>query len=648
MRNVLVIVLLIVIGILGYDRIASNYELSMEKAISMSGNNYREFGRVLNEFGIENGLLKLNAAGFLIRNMQNKYYLEGDVVTEYHAFIDSAYRIPRDIYNENEIYKEFCAKSRFPNESLLVRRDLEVLKSDYLIENINSAFELWNKPWASHLSFNEFCEFILPYRVGNEMPENWRKVYSAAFTNVLTDSITTAREACIAVNNKLMLNLPHVLNTSPAPCNTKPSSLINMKFGTENDYANLALFAMRSLGIPVAVEFIPCFGNGNAGHTFNVLLDSDGKYYDFCAGKDNPGKHLSRFKGIPKIYRRTFGIQPNSLAVVHGDEPIPAMFTDSCITDVTGNYEFIGAKDISLYLDTEHPKKKFAYLCVFTSSGWSPVAWTHIRRNMVKFSNVGPGVIYQLAYYENGIVCPMGVPFSVDTDGVVKEFRPSGETTTLLLDRKFKPSADLFTLPSTIVGGRFQAANRADFRDATDIYTITEEPSFNFTWVQTNITKPFQYYRYLASESSMVDMAEIEFYDNKSGTILNGRVLGTDSIHASRGCSAYNVFDGDAFTYFQLQQPSGWVGLELDKPACVDKIRYIIRNDDNGIRRSNLYELLYMDNGKWVSAGKKTALRDDIITFRSVPSGAVYWLRNHTRGKNEHIFTYENGRQIWW
>lgn len=32
----------------------------------------------------------------------------------------------------------------------------------------------------------------------------------------------------------------------------------------------------------------------------------------------------------------------------------------------------------------------------------------------------------------------------------------------------------------------------------------------------------------------------------------------------------------------------------------------------------------------------------------SCPSNALFRLRNLTRGKEERIFTYDNGEQVWW
>ena len=52
--------------------------------------------------------------------------------------------------------------------------DSEVVDADYLAENIEYAFRAWELPWARSLSFEEFCRYLLPYKMGNEAPERWR------------------------------------------------------------------------------------------------------------------------------------------------------------------------------------------------------------------------------------------------------------------------------------------------------------------------------------------------------------------------------------------------------------------------------------------------------------------------------------------
>jgi len=36
------------------------------------------------------------------------------------------------------------------------------------------------------------------------------------------------------------------------------------------------------------------------------------------------------------------------------------------------------------------------------------------------------------------------------------------------------------------------------------------------------------------------------------------------------------------------------------------------------------------------------------LYYDNAPSNALFWLRNYTAGQEERIFTYENGKQIWW
>ena len=57
---------------------------------------------------------------------------------------------------------------------------------------------------------------------------------------------------------------------------------------------------------------------------------------------------------------------------------------------------------------------------------------------------------------------------------------------------------------------------------------------------------------------------------------------------------------------------SNMVGVEFEEPVSVDVIKYITQNDKNGIYPGNIYELMYFDQGRWVSLGSKMATADYI------------------------------------
>lgn len=76
-----------------------------------------------------------------------------------------------------------------------------------------------------------------------------------------------------------------------------------------------------------------------------------------------------------------------------------------------------------------------------------------------------------------------------------------------------------------------------------------------------------------------------------------------------------------------------------------EKILFVPRNDDNFITPGNVYELFYQSGVKgWISLGVQTATTNELI-YRNIPEGALLWLRNLTRGKEEQVFYVEDGEQ---
>lgn len=129
---------------------------------------------------------------------------------------------------------------------------------------------------------------------------------------------------------------------------------------------------------------------------------------------------------------------------------------------------------------------------------------------------------------------------------------------------------------------------------------------------------------------------------------MKGYVIGTSNgIHGDGKHDYTNVYDGDPYTSFDYYQPSGgWAGLDLGKPQTIRKIVFTPRNRDNFIRQGDEYELFYDSLGYWISAGRQTAASDSLL-YR-VPQGALLYLKNHSRGNDERIFEYSDGKQVYW
>jgi len=136
------------------------------------------------------------------------------------------------------------------------------------------------------------------------------------------------------------------------------------------------------------------------------------------------------------------------------------------------------------------------------------------------------------------------------------------------------------------------------------------------------------------------------FFDKK-GNILNGEVIGTKGSWNNSMNTVDKVYDGDPLTFFDSPESSGaCTGLDLGKYVEIDRNAFLLRNDDNHIRGGDEYKLFYRDK-EWVSLGKQIGVDSENLIYANVPKGAMLLLKNHTRGMQERMFTYENGKQFW-
>lgn len=60
-------------------------------------------------------------------------------------------------------------------QQLDIQEDVKYIKADFLIHQIELAFNQWQtRPWNEGVDFENFKEYLLPYRVENEPLDYWR------------------------------------------------------------------------------------------------------------------------------------------------------------------------------------------------------------------------------------------------------------------------------------------------------------------------------------------------------------------------------------------------------------------------------------------------------------------------------------------
>ena len=119
---------------------------------------------------------KQRAAQWLIDNMRYHGTVRSELQDEYYNKLTAIEH--QTVYPQCEplIYSLADSVYDFPEKGFKRVMDADAVTAEYLISNIDQAFEHWrNGNFARHLSFSEFCEWLLPYRLTNENLCEWRE-----------------------------------------------------------------------------------------------------------------------------------------------------------------------------------------------------------------------------------------------------------------------------------------------------------------------------------------------------------------------------------------------------------------------------------------------------------------------------------------
>ena len=644
MKNIPLIIALLVLSVS-----CSRYPSEVKRTLCFAGGNKVELERVLERYKKSGEEDKYMAACFLIGNMGGRGSKDGPALRKYYRELLSFY--DRPVVDMWSLYAfEDSLFNTLDFSRLEMYYDARNISASYLEKRIEDAFSVRDVKWCRDLSFEDFCEYVLPYRVGDELLEDWfsdyRNTFGLALDSLALDDSVTLEDFCGAVTS--LFPEPHRNYTNypagkPSPA---PSSLKRIVGGTCEDYLGLFTYLGRSYGVPVATDYTPQWANHSKNHSWCGIPSGDSTFHysvgePLFLAKEKPFS----FK-LAKVYRRMNSIQKESLGARVRSENLPPTLRSPRIKDVSS--EYMPVTDVSLSGLFRDDRSTHVFLCCFDDKDWVAVAGGRCRGAKALIADMGYPAVYLPAYYADGALAPAQYPVLVDSSAVQHILRPdTGRLRTVRLKRKFmdlraRQFADMMK------GGRFELADNAHFKNAM-VIELLDSIGYNFQTLEIGGGR-YRYVRYVPKSSTTGDISEIEVYGaDEPYTKLTGKTIGkyrcADTQHPMS-----NVSDGDALTYATCMksQTDAWTGVDLGKSVSVDKICFLPRSDDNFIRGGEEYELCYWD-GRWVSLGRQTGDRwSQELVFDNVPDNALLLLHNLTRGKEERIFTYKEGRQIWW
>lgn len=603
----------------------------LEYALEFAGENRRELEKVLEYYS--NDSLKYRAACFLIENMPRWYAYDG-------WQLDTLEVLMRKDREGNLSKEDKMRWNGFDYHTLNKIYDSKVITSEYLIENIDLAFQEWkNRPWNRTLSFDDFCELILPYRIGNERLSNWRSLYNAYYGNLL-DSVYTGSDvlvACKCINDELNRqnykysvewNVPH----------NRADYLFKTRIGYCREVSDLIQYAMRSCGIPVAADFMPYSPDYRYSHEWNVVRDTTGRYIQFGFDGLDPVRDKvpddGRRKG--KVFRYCYALQ-NEREILRKHSGWKIGGTEGLyLKDVTSEYFGHNRAAVNVCA-TEKP---LIALSVFSTNGWLIIGeGVYKSSGKALFDNIEPFIIYVPVSQNNGVE-PIGYPFMLDSDGHVEEFVPDTvNLEKIILKRKMALIPRVAAWGYSQIGARIEGDIDTDFKSPKLIAEIKDTMDYTFQVLEGLCSEPVKYIRYVPPVG-LLQLAELKLYKD---TILKKEIKITPLTDVPY---IEKVIDGDILSHI-YQKSEGVIDplvFSLDSLQQIRRLYFIARTDDNYVWKGDTYELLYFNGiDGWKSLGVKTAT-SEYICFEA-PRNALLWLRNRTKGREEQVFIYRNNRQ---
>lgn len=625
----------------------------LEIALKLSGDNREELETVLANYA--NDAEKLAAAKFLIANMPGHFsYAETDRLDVFYDALDSMLCAMQGRSCEEVQSAIISLYKMHRMDCLSVVPDIKAIKSDFLISNIDRAFEQWKTiPWCRNLNFEQFCEFLLPYKVAETQSlRPWWNDYDTIVADSLKRMSScslfriSAFQATEVINNALRRHFSRDLEDYEIPkLFYRPLTRLRVPFGTCDELCQAGLTAFRASGVPVAIDYVPVWGYGNKGHSWAVVHSPNGKDIPFVPVFNSPTQQHKINETVAKAYRRTYARNKYLTEVNSEGEWVPRVFRNVFQRDITSQYADV--RDITV--DVPDADTKYVYLCTSCRSDWTPVAVSKVNRGKVTFADVGRGcVLLVVSYDSNGNMRPLSKPLKLDRDGTLSAIEARQDS---LIDVKLFRKAPLleyaWNMAVKVENGVFEAADNPDFKDAMKVGEV--DTSADQTGEIEVDAGAHRYWRYI-QRGNPADcyIGEITMLSqgrslNKSGTVIgNYPIIDGWDERAS-------AFDGDVLAASSFTcEHEAWVGLDFGEPVPIDRIIYSPRSDGDMIEPGDEYELMYWHGSGWKSLGRKIAPTVS-IDWSDVPAGGVYILLNRTKGNSVRIFLIdENGHQEWW
>lgn len=666
----------------------------VEESLKIAGRNKWELKKVLRHYRKQEAdSLKYKAALFLVDNMKwhgndSEIKFPDSTIPDLVERADTFYYsvmgdVPNSAINKKTIKDSIAAfgktyqeeirqmKIQSPVREKIEFDDLKNIDADFLIAHIDNAFERWEtSPFARSLTFDQFCEYLLPYRAlstnsltlnGAETYRQWGKQLDKASPHSMATVITRY--------NVYLSNMRTILGPKTVKSNLGYYELFFKKELECVEQCELECNILRAYGVPTAIDINVGNREFVGQHHHIVTFDSLMNPHPFHGEAGFPGGKNWGYREDIKfnIYRSLFGAQEDSpLFLKKETEKLPLGFYDPCTKDVTSYIKRVYPLTLSLSHKTDN-NLAWLYSYANNSQGYRAITWGMVDSTGTRahFENVVSDMLYFLVTLDaegnpefHGE--PLYIPRNPDALDLLVQpisqfYTPEqGEKTTIRLVRKFPYKENMKKLAQDMIGGKFYGCNNPEGKDKRELYTITEAPGPYLNEFPLNNRKAWKYYIYEAPEKRTANFAILEYLTEASRQYENtatptpleifrpeDRQINTADFVKVLPKNAANLKDAEYDGNMQTSSGKKRIVFELDTPQILTRVRMAPKNADNIVKPNENYELMVWENG-WQSLAN-TYSQYNYLDYPDLRTDRLYWLRNHSRGREEVPFIIRNG-----
>lgn len=360
--------------------------LEVVRVIQQTGHNKVEILKALAHYVESEDTAGRNALYFLISNMEKQYAVA-------YTLMDSAGNElsfnPLSYPNYQQMMKAWDSVSESPGGLMFkptrYTLDRDTIKAELIRNTIQLALSSRRLPWAGHIPDSIFLRYVLPYRVANEDLEDWRSLLASHLEPLKnTADVRSPEELAALVNNHIEQNFTEDIRLIKQANVTKASQILHERMASPRDMAIFRVMALRSLGIPATLDYIPWLSDSLHSVWFASYYTSEHTWKPLLPATFER-QLLNDDSRVPKIYRRIFHTTDSSLfAIKDLKKTTPPFLGHFHYLDVTSSY--LQVRNLTYHGPCPD---EFIYLAIHNGRNWKAVDWAFCKGDSASFRNIG-------------------------------------------------------------------------------------------------------------------------------------------------------------------------------------------------------------------------------------------------------------------